>query len=439
MAESPSSELVSTKLRRIATLAREMPETAITSLSHHIDIDWLKEAWRRTRKDAAVGVDGRGAQEYERELEANLQSLLDRAKSGRYHAPPVRRVHIPKGKGNETRPIGIPTLEDKVLQRAVTMALEAVWEQDFQDCSWGFRPGRSAHGALDSLWASLMDMHGGWLLEVDIRRFFDALDHGRLREILRRRVRDGVVLRLIGKWLKAGVLERGNVSFPDRGTPQGGVISPLLANVYLHEVLDEWIAKKVAPRLRGRVALVRYADDFVLLFQHEKDARQVHAALPRRFAQYGLTLHPEKTRLMPFKQPPKWSDRQPKKSFDFLGFTHHWGRSTKGGWIVKRRTAKDRFSRSLHAIRQWCRKHRHDPVARQHQALSRKLLGHYAYFGVTGNFDRLRALRDEAQRAWRKWLDRRCWKADMNWEKFQRLRARYPLPRARIMRRYGHP
>ena len=262
MTESPSSELVSTKLRRIAKLAREMPETAITSLSHHIDIDWLKEAWRRTRKDAAVGVDGRTAQEYEQELEVNLQSLLDRAKSGRYHAPPVRRVHIPKGKGNETRPIGIPTLEDKVLQHAVAMALEAVYEQDFRDCSWGFRPGRSAHGALEALWASLMDMHGGWLLEVDIRRFFDTLDHGRLREILRHRVRDGVVLRLIGKWLKAGVFERGNVSYPDRGTPQGGVISPLLANVYLHEVLDEWIAKRVAPRLRrGRVALVRYADD----------------------------------------------------------------------------------------------------------------------------------------------------------------------------------
>ena len=440
MAEIPSSENVSTKLQRIAKLAREMPETALTSLSHHIDIEWLREAWRQTRKDAAEGVDGVTATEYEAELEANLLSLLDRAKSGRYRAPHVRRVHIPKGSGSETRPIGIPTFEDKVLQRAVKMALEAVYEQDFLPCSWGFRPSRSPHGALDSLWHGLMDMHGGWLLEVDLRRFFDTLDHGHLRTLLRQRVRDGVLLRLIDKWLKAGVLEEGSVSFPRSGTPQGGVISPLLANIYLHEVLDKWIAHRVAPRLRGRVMLLRYADDFVLLFEHEHDARRVHAALPGRLAEYGLALHPDKTRLIPFRQPPRWRTKRPRQSFDFLGFTHFWGRSRKGTWIIQRRTAKDRFTRSIQAARLWCRRHRHDPVSEQHEALSQKVQGHYAYFGITGNSARLTAFRDEVYRAWRQWLDRRSNRARMTWDRFnRRILPTYALPRPRIVAPYARP
>jgi RNA-directed DNA polymerase len=432
MKEIPSSESVSTKLRRIAKLAKEMPGTALTSLSHHIDIEWLREAWRRTRKDGAAGVDRRTAADYEVHLEENLRSLLDRAKSGRYMAPPVLRAHIPQGRGSEKRPIGIPTIEDKILQRAVAMALEAVYEQDFLPCSWGFRPGRSPHGTLDSLWHSLMDMHGGWVLEVDIRRFFDALDHSHLRRILRQRVRDGVLLRLIDKWLKAGVMERGSVSYPATGTPQGGVISPLLANIYLHTVLDLWIAKRVAPRISGRVVLVRYADDFILLFEREHDARRVHAALPRRVADFGLELHPGKTRLIPFRQPPRGCSTRPKQSFDFLGFTHFWGRSRRGTWIVQRRTAKDRFTRSVRAIRAWCRRHRHDSLADQHEALSRKARGHYAYFGITGNSERLLAFRDEVHRVWRNWLNRRS-RADVTWERFQRILVTYPIPRPRIV------
>ena len=236
--QSPSS--VSTKLQRIAEVAREKPGEALTALGHHIDIDFLKEAYRRTRKDGAPGVDGQRAEEYAQRLDENLQSLLDRFKSGTYRAPPVRRVHIPKGDGTKTRPIGIPTFEDKVLQRAVTMVLEAIYEQEFLDCSYGFRPGRSAHEALQVLWDGLMKMHGGWVLEVDIQGFFDSLVHGHLRSFLDQRVRDGVLRRAIDKWLKAGVLEEGSITRPSDGTPQGGVISPLLANVYLHEVLDEW-------------------------------------------------------------------------------------------------------------------------------------------------------------------------------------------------------
>jgi RNA-directed DNA polymerase len=438
MKETRSSVLVSTKLQRIAKLARETRGTALTNLSHHIDLDWLREAWRRTRKDGAPGVDGRTAGEYEADLEENLRSLLNRAKSGSYRAPPVKRAYIPKGKG-KLRPIGIPTLEDKVLQRAVAMVLEAVFEQEFHSCSYSFRPGRSAHDALQALRDRAMEMNGGWLAEVDIRRFFDALDHSRLREILRQRVRDGVILRLIDKWLKAGVLEAGSVSYPDSGTPQGGVISPLLANVYLHEVLDEWIAERVRPRLKSRVELIRYADDFVLLFAREDDARRVFAALPERFAEYGLTLHPDKTRLIKFRRPNLWDKGKLKVSFDFLGFTHYWGKSRKGGWILKRETARDRFSRSVHRINQWCRKHRHKPLRWQHRMLRSKLLGHYAYYGIRGNRPRLSCLAHEVRRIWRKWLDRRSYHAAMTWERFERLLRNYPLPPPIVVRSiYAH-
>jgi len=260
MAGISSSEEVSTKHNRIAELAKQMPGAVMWSLSHHMDEAWLHEAYRRTRKDGALGIDGISAEEYAKDLEGNLRRLLGRAKSGAYRAPPVRRVHIPKGAG-QSRPLGIPTFEDKVLQRAVAMLLEAVYEQDFKDCSYGFRPGRGSHLALSKLRGTLMGMGGGWVLEVDVRKYFDSIDHEQLRQVLRQRIGDGVVLRLIGKWLNAGVMERGEVSYPESGTPQGGVISPMLANVFLHTVLDVWFESEVKPRLRGRAELVRFADD----------------------------------------------------------------------------------------------------------------------------------------------------------------------------------
>jgi group II intron reverse transcriptase/maturase len=261
MTETQNSQDVSTKLERIAKLARDKPGVSLLTLAHHIDVDWLREAYRRTRKDGARGVDGQGAVQYAEQLEANLRSLLDRAKSGRYRAPPVRRVHIPKGDGSETRPIGIPTFEDKVLQRAVAMVIGEVYEQEFYDFSYGFRPGRSAHQAVEAVQNAAWRMRGGWLVEVDIRKFFDTVEHAHLREILRQRIGDGVLLRLIGKWLNAGVLEGHVLSYPEEGTPQGGVISPLLANVYLHTVLDEWFVRDVRPALARRAEMVRYADD----------------------------------------------------------------------------------------------------------------------------------------------------------------------------------
>ena len=413
-----------------------MPDAALLSLSHHITLDWLREAWKRTRKDGAVGVDGVTAHEYEQDLERNLQDLLDRAKSGRYRAPAVRRVHIPKGTKGDTRPLGIPTLEDKILQRAVAMCLSAVYEQDFLPCSYGFRPGRSAHGAIAAVWQGVMDFGQAWVLEVDIKRFFDALDHSHLREILGQRVRDGVITRLIGKWLKAGVPEDGSVSYPDAGTPQGGVISPLLANVYLHTVLDRWMMEVVAPKLRGPIRVIRYADDFVIVFRDEQDARRVHAALPQRFARYGLELHPEKTRLIEFRQPPYGQKARPTTSFDFLGFTHFWARSRKGGgWVVKRSTAKTSFTKAVRSIRQWCRTHRHDSLPSQHRMLCAKLRGHYGYFGITGNATGIRSFHAEVRREWRKWLSRRCWKGQLFWDQYRQLLKRYPLAPPRI----AHP
>jgi RNA-directed DNA polymerase len=438
MGETSSSLTVSTKIERIAKLAKALPDRPLTTLAHHIDVDWLREAYRRTRKDGARGIDGQSAGQYAERLEDNLSALLERAKSGTYRAPPVRRVHIPKGDGSQTRPIGIPTFEDKVLQRAVAMVLGAVYEEEFHPFSYGFRPGRSAHQACDALYDASVGMAGGWVLEVDIKKFFDTLDHEHLREILSRRVRDGVILRLIGKWLNAGVMEGLALSHPEAGTPQGGVISPLLANIYLHEVLDEWFVRDVQPRLSSRAKLVRYADDFVFLFARKEDAERVFDVLPKRFGRYGLTLHPDKTRLVPFRRPDRvYRDDDRPGTFDLLGFTHYWALSRSGKWIVKKRTAKDRVSRTLRRIAEWCRTHRHDDVESQHRALVRKLLGHYAYFGVTSNYGALAMVLHEARVIWRKWLSRRSQRAFLSWETMLRLLARYPLPAPRIVHRRG--
>lgn len=437
MTETSDSQDISTKLERIARLAKEIRTGQLNTLAHHIDVNWLREAYRRTRKDGARGVDGQSAEQYAAQLEDNLRSLLERAKSGQYRAPPVRRVHIPKGDGTETRMIGIPTFEDKVLQRAVAMVIGEIYEQEFYDFSYGFRPGRSAHQALQAIKDTAWRMKGGWLVEVDIKKFFDTVDHAHLREILRRRIGDGVLLRLIGKWLNAGVLEGLVLSYPDEGTPQGGVISPLLANIYLHAVLDDWFMRDVQPALQREAVMVRYADDVAVLFASKQDAERFLAVLPKRFGKYGLTLHPDKTRMVPFQRPDRVDDDDDGPgTFDLLGFTHFWAVSRKGHWIVKQTTAKDRFSRALHRLREWCRWHRHDPLKTQHLTLTKKLNGHYAYYGITSNFDRIAGFFDMARRVWRTALSRRS-QQRMPWRKMQKLLERFPLPAPRIVHRYG--
>jgi len=418
-----------------------MPGAALTTLSHHIDLDLLREAYRRTRKDGATGVDDMTAKEYASKLDEHLASLLERYKSGKYWAPPVRRVHIPKGDGTKTRPIGIPTFEDKVLQRAVTMVLEAVYEQDFLNCSWGFRPGRSAHGALETLREGLRKMHGGWVLDVDIQSFFDTIDHGQLRSFLDQRVRDGELRRMIDKWLKAGVLEQGAVHYPDGGTPQGGVISPLLANIYLHRVLDTWFESMAKPKLRGEAFLVRYADDFVIVCAIRSDAEKLMAVLPKRFGKYGLTLHPEKTRLVRFTEPARTSNRNGgdggSGTFDLLGFTHYWKRSRRHGmWVIGQKTAKRRLTRAIRKVTEWCRSNQHRKVAQQYRDLVLKLRGHYQYYGITGNGRALYSFYEAVCRVWHRWLNRRSQRNNMTWERFKQLLHHYVLPRPKIVHAY---
>jgi group II intron reverse transcriptase/maturase len=322
----------------------------------------MREAYLRTRKDGATGIDGMTAADYEANLEANLRDLLERIKSGRYHAPPVRRTYIPKADGSR-RPLGIPTFEDKIAQRAVAMVLEAIYEQDFLPCSYGFRPGRSAHQALRELFG-VITRHGQyWVIEVDIRKYFDSIPHSELRTILDQRVTDGVIRRMIGKWLNAGVLEDGSLRLATEGTPQGGVISPMLANIFLHHVLDQWFETAVRPRMAGPGTLVRFADDFVMTFKNHHDAKRVMEVLGKRLGRFGLSLHPDKTRFIDFRpaRPGGTPADGKAPSFDFLGFTHSWMKSQKGKNVVRQRTAKSRLARALVAVNDWCRKNRHQP------------------------------------------------------------------------------
>lgn len=428
------SNQVLTKQQRIAELARLMPQVGFTSLAYHIDLEWMRQAYRKIRKNGAAGVDNVTAKEYERELTKNLRSLLERFKSGSYKAPPVKRVYIPKGDGGK-RPIGIPALEDKILQRAVAMVLTPLYEQDFIDCSYGFRPGRSAHQALEALWRGIMKMGGCWVLEVDIKSYFDNVSHQHMREFLSKRVRDGVIKRVIGKWLKAGVMYDGAISYPDKGTPQGGVLSPLLSNIYLHEVLDQWFEQQVKPRLKARAHLIRFADDYVILFKDEQDARRVEAVIHKRFGKYDLTLHETKTRLVNFNRP---SPPQRKtETFVFLGFTHYWGKSRKGNRVVKRKTASKKLRQAICRIHQWCKVHRHEQVKDQHRALCTKLTGHYGYYGITFNFRSLNSFLEQVKRAWHKWLNRRSRDNDMSWDRFSLLLGRYPLPRPRVAHKFA--
>lgn len=425
---------VSTKQQRIAELAKQSSERVFTSLAYHMDIDWLHEAYRRTRKDGAVGVDKVTATEYEANLEGNLLYLLDRAKSGSYKAPPVRRTYIPKGK-KEVRPIGIPTLEDKVLQRAICMLLEPVFESDFSDSSYGFRPGRSPHQAIKKIWKTMMKTQGGWVLDVDISKYFDTIDKAHLQTMLRQRVNDGVINRLVGKWLNAGVQEQGQLSYPETGAAQGGVISPLLSNIYLHHVLDTWIETMVKPCMEGEVFLIRFADDFLVVFTSQRDALRVMDVLPKRFSKYGLTIHPKKTRLVLFRQP-KISDKRPRAdigTFDFLGFTHYWGKSRKGTWVVKRKTARKKLRQKLAGVKQWCKSVMHLPIREQHSVLCVKLRGHYQYYGINGNFRSLKNFRTSVIRIWVKWLSRRTRKGKRKWQSWNDLFLHLPIPEPYIV------
>jgi group II intron reverse transcriptase/maturase len=386
-----------------------------------------------------VGIDGVTAQSYARNLRTNLEDLLERMKSGRYQAPPVRRVYIPKEDGT-LRPLGISTFEDKIAQRAIVMLLVPIYEQDFKDCSFGFRPGRSAHQALERLRNDSLERKGKWILDLDLANYFGTLEQRYLRAALDRRVKDGVIRRLIDKWLKAGILEHGTLTHPEEGTPQGGVASPLLANIFLHYVLDVWFEERVAPRLKGRSSLIRFADDAVGVFEDREDCERVRRALEQRLAQFGLHLHPTKTRIVDLRfvrERAKRSGHHTGSAFDFLGFTQVWKRSRRRRWVVLRKTAKTRYARALHRVSEYCKRHRHRRLPEQHQQLCRMLLGHYAYYGTTGNSKSIRAFAHQVPRIWQKWLRRRSGRRNLTWEKFNRLLERFPLPPPRIVHPFG--
>jgi group II intron reverse transcriptase/maturase len=420
----------------IAEIGRKHPKESLTALNHYLTAELLREAYRKLRKDAAPGIDGNTTRQYGVGLEDRLPGLIDEIKSGRYRAHPARRGYIPKPGKAEKRPLGIPVVEDKLVEKAVTMILEPLYEQEFFAFSYGFRRGVGALEATRALRAAIEKAQAYWMVEVDIRKFFDTLSHRWLREFLRQRVRDGVIVRLIDKWLKAGVMEAGTWQATEEGTPQGGVISPLLANLYLHEVLAKWYVQEIKPRLRGRSFLIRYADDFVMGFEREEDARRVMEVLPKRFGRFDLSLNTQKTRQVDFRKPRDPDDNP--DTFDFLGFTHYWGKTRAGRPTHKLKTAKDRLARSCRAVWEWCRRYRHWPVPKQRQWLNWKLRGHYGYYGITYNLRAMRQFYLRVRETWLYWLSRRG-SRPITWPDFESLLKRNPLSPPRIVHDFYRP
>ena len=434
MRDTPGSPIISAKLQKIAEQARNYPAWTFNNLYHLIDYELLSEAYLRTSKSSAPGVDKVTAKDYAADLEANLRDLHERLKTNRYVAPPVERVWIEK-EGGKKRPIGKPCYEDKIVQRAVVMILEIIFEPVFYPFSHGFRKGHSQHQAIKELRELSIKLNINWIVDADVSGFFDAISHGFLRSFIEKKVQDGGILRLIGKWLNAGVLDAGEMSYPDKGTPQGGVASPMLANIFLHYVLDEWFVQEVQPRLKGKSFLIRYADDFIIGFEQEADARRVMEVLPKRFSRFNLTIHPEKTKLVRFTQPSANENTEKDNgTFDFLGFTHYWAKSLHGYWVIKRKTIGKRLRRFMKAIWDWCRENRHEPIKEQHQTLRSKLRGYYQYYGIRGNYKMLEVVFEHTERAWRHWLGKRNSKGYVNVEKFHTVyRKVFPLPKPRLI------
>ncbi|HEY2973622.1 MAG TPA: group II intron reverse transcriptase/maturase [Pyrinomonadaceae bacterium] len=422
---------------RIAELAKEDRERRFSSIAHLLTIDALYAAFLSLRTEASAGVDGVTYKQYDANAWENIPNLHGKLKSGGYRAQPLRRIYIPKEDGRQ-RPISIPSLEDKIAQRATVKLLNAIYEQDFLECSYGFRPWRSAQDALDEIGKVICRRPISFVLEADICSYFDAIVRSLLMEMIENRVCDGTILRLIGKWINVGVIDDGRLQVSETGTGQGQVISPLLANIYLHYVLDEWFEAVVKPRLKGEAYEVRFADDFILCFQYRADAEKVLDVLKKRFAKYGLTLHPDKTRPMEFGRKALAQSEKPDgpkpATFDFLGFTHVCKRSRKGNFTIHVRTMRKRLRRSLKAMTAWCRQHRHDPVDEQQKALNGKLRGHYQYYGRSTNFRSLLEFYDRVRRIWQKWLNRRTRGHTLNWPAYEQLLLRHPLLRPRLSR-----
>lgn len=419
---------VSTAELQIAERAKKFKGEALTNLNQFINAGLLAKCFSDLNKNSSPGVDGKYWHNYSLDAYFRFPELEQEFKSGKYRAPNVRRVYITKGRTGK-RPLGIPTIEDKILQESVRRVLTPIYEEDFKEFSYGYRHGKSAHQALEYMFREVSFGKLRYIIDADITNFFGSIDHGFLREFLDHRVKDGVVRRMIDKWLKAGILEDKNVSYPKEGTPQGGVISPLLANIYLHYVLDEWFSETIQPRLSGKSMIVRFADDFVLGFENASDAARVMAVLPKRFGKYKLELHPDKTKIVDLTSKRGEGDR----SFDFLGFTHYLGKSRKGTPVLKRKTSSKKLSLAITKTHEWIKLNRHRKIKDIIFDLNRKLRGYYNYYGITFNNRRLNAYFHQVKRSLIKWLNRRGGKPVWTWARFIKLITEwYPLLRPKI-------
>lgn len=422
---------MSTVELQIAERSRKFKEEPLTNLSQFITCDMLYREFNQLNKYSSSGTDDQDWFDYSRLADQRLPELLTEYKSGSYKAPSIRRVYIPKGK-TEKRPLGIPTIEDKVLQSAVRRVLEPIYEGMFKEFSYGFRPNRSCHKAIEYMFQKVSFGGMPYIIDADIQNYFGSINHRQLRSFLDQRVKDGKVRKMLDKWLKAGIFEDDTLSYPEEGTPQGGIVSPLLSNIYLHYVLDEWFSEVIQPLLKGRSFIVRYADDFVLGFEREKDAKRVMEVLFKRFEKYSLRLHPEKTRMINLNQPERGN-----RSFDFLGFTHYMGKSRKGNPVLKRKTSKKKYSNALNNMGDWLKRNRHNKIRDIIHDLNAKLRGYYNYYGITFNARRLAGYFNEVKTLLHKWLNRRGGKPSWNWGRFTKLVNQWcPLLKPGIVHSY---
>lgn len=409
---------------RIAELAERYKGEALSSIHHYLDMNVLMWSYLELDPKKSAGVDGVTKEEYGKNLTENLTELLNQVKGCTYIAPPVRRVEIPKGNG-ETRPLGIKSFEDKVLEKAITFLIEPIFEREFLGISYGFRPGKSPHDALRALDKGL-SWEGKWVIDLDIRKFFDRIPHDKLMESFSKRIGDGVLKYIVTGWLKAGTMKGKSYEKSTQGTPQGGIISPLLANLYLHDALDTWFEEVVKERMKGTCGMVRYADDAILYFEEERDAKRVMKVLGKRLGKYGLELHPEKTKLLDYRRPQSLKRGSRGPSFDFLGFTNYWGRSRFGYTVKKVKTSSKKMQMKLNEMYSWLKKMRHEPRWKQKEKLRMKLRGILNYQAVSGNMKSLYAFLNQTVRMWYKWLNRRGG-ARMSWARFKEYLEKEPL------------
>jgi group II intron reverse transcriptase/maturase len=419
---------MSTSELQIAERSRKYKGEALTNLHQFIDEKFMESSFKTLNKNSSPGIDGQNWYDLLQELPQGFSSLYERFKSGSYKAPPIRRVYIPKGKTGQ-RPLGIPTIEDKVLQESVRRLLNPVYEEDFKEFSFGFRTGKSQHQAINYMFKEVSFKGLHYIIDADLKNYFGSINHGKLRIFLDRRVKDGVIRKMIDKWLKAGIMEDKQLSYPKEGTPQGGIISPLLSNIYLHYVLDEWFCGEIQPLLSGKSFIVRFADDFVLGFANPKDAARVMDVLPKRFKKYDLELHPEKTKIVNLDSKRGEGGR----SFDFLGFTHYLGKSRKGKVVLKRKTSSKKFTQSLSKTYDWIKINRHRKLKELIPELNVKLRGHYNYYGITFNSRAINGYYYQVRRILHKWLNRRGGKKAWKWERYDQLVTDWmPLLRPKI-------